>query len=446
MSIYDKKYQIFVSSTYIDLIKAREEVIKVILSLYQIPIGMEMFSADNNEQWSVIKSTIENSDYYILILGHRYGSLTKEEISYTEKEFDYAKEKNIPIISFVRNRDIPTKPSERDKENFKIKKLAKFYQKVLDNSICDFWDNENELGQKVAISLTKIFFKTPRIGWVRSDKTNSLETTEELTTLIQENRYLRDELESLKSFKNTELPKISTKINGKKTLEIKFKEISTIEFKKIENSIPKHLMEYLSKNDIEKYNNAIDEKQLEIKNYISLFRIYKIKKENNEQIWFEIKNSGKSKANDVYIDFIFPKEVLVFEKIDLEELKEPEKPILPINPVNYALKKHNETKYDDLTSLSKNFDGYSLFAPSISPIMSSRLLRNISNVNRNIWVDQYKNQVTIKLSKLSHTRTITIEDDILIAPLKKGKFKIEVSIICDEFKEPELLSIPIVVK
>src|SRR4051812_38300340 len=111
MSIYDKKYQVFVSSTYSDLIKAREEVIKVILSLYQIPIGMEMFSADNEEQWSIIRSTIDNSDYYILIVGHRYGSLTKENISFTEKEFDYAKSIGLPIIAFVRNREIATTPS-----------------------------------------------------------------------------------------------------------------------------------------------------------------------------------------------------------------------------------------------------------------------------------------------------------------------------------------------
>jgi len=258
MSIYDKKYQIFVSSTYIDLVKPREEVIKVILSLYQIPIGMEMFSADNNEQWSVIQSTIENSDYYILILGHRYGSMTKEKISYTEKEFDYAKKMGIPIISFVRNRDYPTKPNERDKENLKIKKLAKFHQKVLDNSICDFWENENELGQKVAIALTKIFFKTPRIGWVRSNKTNSIETTEELTTLIQENRYLRDELENIKSIKNKELPKISAKINNKKTLELKYVENAIENFKEIKpSSIPNNLRKYLTDNQIENYNKAI---------------------------------------------------------------------------------------------------------------------------------------------------------------------------------------------
>lgn len=78
MNIYDLKYQIFISSTYKDLVDTREEVIRVILSLFQIPIGMEMFNADNEEQWVTIQGTIDKSDYYVLIIGHRYGSLTKE--------------------------------------------------------------------------------------------------------------------------------------------------------------------------------------------------------------------------------------------------------------------------------------------------------------------------------------------------------------------------------
>ena len=115
------KYQIFVSSTYNDLVGARDKVANTILSLYHFPIGMEMFSADDDEQWDVIKETIDFSDYYILILGHRYGSETKEGISYTEKEFEYAKEKDVPILSFIRDRKAPTTPDERDSDPEKVK-------------------------------------------------------------------------------------------------------------------------------------------------------------------------------------------------------------------------------------------------------------------------------------------------------------------------------------
>ena len=70
-----KKYQIFISSTYEDLKDERKKVQDTILRMYHFPIGMEMFSAGNVDQWKVIRETIDSSDYYILLVGHRYGSI-----------------------------------------------------------------------------------------------------------------------------------------------------------------------------------------------------------------------------------------------------------------------------------------------------------------------------------------------------------------------------------
>ena len=103
----EKKYQIFISSTYEDLKEERKKVQDTILSMYQFPIGMEMFSAADEEQWEIIRETIDSSDYYVLIIGHRYGSVIDKGkyagISYTQKEFRYAlKTKNTCIGFFDR--------------------------------------------------------------------------------------------------------------------------------------------------------------------------------------------------------------------------------------------------------------------------------------------------------------------------------------------------------
>lgn len=71
----EKKYQIFISSTYEDLKEERRIVQDTILSMYQFPIGMEMFSAADEKQWEIIQETIDSSDYYVLIMGFRYGSI-----------------------------------------------------------------------------------------------------------------------------------------------------------------------------------------------------------------------------------------------------------------------------------------------------------------------------------------------------------------------------------
>ncbi len=85
MNRLEKKYQFFISSTYEDLKEERNKAIQAILTMNQFPIGMEMFSAADDDQWKIIKEAIDSSDFYILIIGNRYGSIEETTgISYTE--------------------------------------------------------------------------------------------------------------------------------------------------------------------------------------------------------------------------------------------------------------------------------------------------------------------------------------------------------------------------
>lgn len=86
----DKRYQVFVSSTYSDLHEERSKVIQTLMEMDCIPAGMELFPAIDQEQFEFIKKVIDDCDYYLLIIGGRYGSLTNDGISFTEKEYDYA--------------------------------------------------------------------------------------------------------------------------------------------------------------------------------------------------------------------------------------------------------------------------------------------------------------------------------------------------------------------
>jgi hypothetical protein len=100
------KFQVFVSSTYMDLSGERDLVIKAILEMSHIPVGMEMFSAADEEQWNVIKKQIDQTDYYVVIVAHRYGSVDANGVSYTEKEYDYAVSQGIPTLGFILDDEI----------------------------------------------------------------------------------------------------------------------------------------------------------------------------------------------------------------------------------------------------------------------------------------------------------------------------------------------------
>lgn len=165
----DKRYQIFISSTFTDLEEERESVMKAILNTNCFPAGMELFPSSSMEQFEYIKTIIDKSDYYVLIIAARYGTVAADGISYTEKEFNYALEKGIPVIAFIKENIMETPLYKADTENDKREKLNKFIEKVKDGRMVNWWSDKNDLANKVSTSLRSEFEIHPRLGWVRGN-------------------------------------------------------------------------------------------------------------------------------------------------------------------------------------------------------------------------------------------------------------------------------------
>jgi len=165
----DKRYQVFISSTYADLQEERRYVMQALMEMNCIPAGMEIFPAADEEQWGFIKKIIDECDYYLLILAGRYGSMTSDGISYTEKEFDYAVQKGLKTICLIHKNptDIPVKKSEDDPET--RKKLNAFSEKVKQGRIVSFWEKPEELKSLAILGLVNAIKKYPAIGFVRAD-------------------------------------------------------------------------------------------------------------------------------------------------------------------------------------------------------------------------------------------------------------------------------------
>lgn len=166
----DKRYQIFISSTYSDLKDERDQVMRAILQLKCFPAGMELFPAIDKQQFKYIQSVIDECDYYILIIGARYGSMDKNGVSYTEKEYNYAVRKKIPILAFL-HRDIKSIPlGNADTDIELIKKLEIFRKKVQKGRLVNYWSNPDDLKAKVLSSIPSAIKQQPGTGWVRADE------------------------------------------------------------------------------------------------------------------------------------------------------------------------------------------------------------------------------------------------------------------------------------
>ncbi len=212
----EKRYQVFVSSTFMDLEKEREIAVQTLMKMDCIPSGMELFPAADIEQFEFIKKVIDDCDYYLLIIGGKYGSMTEEGISYTEKEYDYALEKGIKVIAFLHKcpENLPAKDSETTIET--IEKLSAFRNKVSKGRLVEFWENKDQLAGMVALGITSLKKIHPAIGWVRADQTSSIESLGEINLLQKKNKELEEQLNKLiinnerYSKRNVKLAKLSS--------------------------------------------------------------------------------------------------------------------------------------------------------------------------------------------------------------------------------------------
>ena len=185
-----RKYQVFVSSTYEDLVEERKEVTQALLENNCIPAGMELFPASNKKQWDIIKTVIDESDYYLLIIAGRYGKCGIDDygntVSYTEMEYDYAIQSGKPIIVFIHSEPhlLPLMKSEETKLG--KQRLNKFIKKASTGREVAFWTNKDNLKSKVIIAILAMIRDYPTGGWVKVVEESSEDSSENIGDIFKE--------------------------------------------------------------------------------------------------------------------------------------------------------------------------------------------------------------------------------------------------------------------
>lgn len=186
-----KKYQVFISSSYVDMVSERQEVTKALLEIGCIPIGMEVFPSSGESSVDYVREIVNECDYYIMLIGGRYGSIAGGSgISFTELEYQYALAAGKPILAFIHTNLEELPISKVDSNGISIQNLERFKKKILGSHLVKFYKTVEDLGAVVTRSMISHIKNHPTTGWVR-DKS---EEDKSGTTNGGSNKEIKEEL------------------------------------------------------------------------------------------------------------------------------------------------------------------------------------------------------------------------------------------------------------
>jgi len=241
----NSKLQVFVSSTYQDLIPERQAAIEAILKSGNIPAGMELFTAGDKSQWEVIQRWISDSDIYMIILGGRYGSIEPNSgLSYTEMEYDFAVNSGKPYFAVVIDEDalegkvkaFGSSVLEKDNPD----KLKRFRAKVI-SKMSSFFADHKDVKLAMLETVPQLASEYELKGWVRATEIPDTKAlADELSRLHAENRELREKLTTQAKQLDKSRPSISA-------TEKEFEElINLLSSMKVDITEAKHYLEKAS--------------------------------------------------------------------------------------------------------------------------------------------------------------------------------------------------------
>lgn len=191
----EKRYQVFVSSTYSDLIEERQREIYSLMLMDCFASSMEYFPATTEEQLAFIEKIIDDCDYYLLIIGDKYGSLHSSGVSFTEKEYDYAIKQGKTVCAFFHKAPEQLPDEKREQDPLLRKALEDFSKKVKADRVVGSWVNPDDLAHQVVHSLLRTMKMAPAVGWIRADQRPDKRIARELKEITSERDKLMERLE-----------------------------------------------------------------------------------------------------------------------------------------------------------------------------------------------------------------------------------------------------------
>ncbi|PZD73472.1 Methyl-accepting chemotaxis protein McpH [Acaryochloris thomasi RCC1774] len=185
LNSFSKGLQVFISSTFVDLKAEHSAAIAAILSCGHQPAGAGQFQIPGEQLFPrpIIEQWIDQSDVYVLILGHRYGDLEPEmDKSDVHFEYDYAVAQGMPVIACLIAGDQEPQAAGETAES--IDRLLQFRQQVQAHDP-HYWHETLDLKQGLVARLSELPQPLPDLSVVQPSHGNQTEALSVILLTLQ---------------------------------------------------------------------------------------------------------------------------------------------------------------------------------------------------------------------------------------------------------------------
>lgn len=363
------------------------------------------------------KQFVNDCDAVVAIFWTRFGTPTDEYGSGTEEEIEKMIADGKQVFMYFS--DVPVSLSQIDKDQYE--KIQQFKEKYKDKGLYWTYNKSEEFKELFYAHLTKYFLS--------------------LSAVIENENSKKPDLK-------VELVDAKTNMPIKTSYKFEYP-IGTITWRELsEDDIFKDIEEYVTIDDINKYNEALPPKD-EIELYNKQHRLYENAQNNRYDFVLLLTNIGNAKANEIYVDLYFPKEILVYYDDDIEYIKElEEKPKMPENPIWKAMeeidKRRTKTVMGDIYGIAATdrllkqadiLNNWGFNNVIHTPLHTNLNLSKLVNPKRYDYYIENNKKLSLHRDNLLHTRQYNSDTFSLIFT-SCGEFEIKYSVMCEEWNEP----------
>lgn len=186
----DKRYHVFISSTGADMQAERTVLAQTLVSQGYFSWGLEHRTPLTT---AFARRQIDDCDYFILMLGSRYGELSASGVSYLHLEYIYAVTKQKPILVLL-HESPDTRPTDlqEDTQDGRLKFQDFRRQLQREREMVVTFRDLRDLEMAVRHAMPQLVSRYPAQGWIRPNLA-------QIQQLQDENEQLRQKLVTLES-------------------------------------------------------------------------------------------------------------------------------------------------------------------------------------------------------------------------------------------------------